>query len=86
MKFKMKRITILIIYAISVTMSEAKANDMASESSAINDPGRKCDESNHTGIFHNIEVNNRTKNHTTSVPGYYVIRLSDSNEGAVRII
>jgi hypothetical protein len=72
MKFKMKRVTILIFCTINVALAYGpmEASDRVSKSNAID------------------EVKNRNKNHTTSVPGYYVIQRSDSNdiEGAIRII
>jgi hypothetical protein len=72
MKFKMKQITVLIFCTISVTLSDGRM-----------DAGDKLSTSNAKD-----EVKNRNINHTTSVPGYYVIQRSDSNdiEGAIRII
>ena len=98
MKFKMKRITILIIYTISVTLTfgAGKSNDKASESivTASADATRTASnqdsilEKNNITPTHNYELKTWNKNHTTSVPSYYVIQLSDSNDidGAVRII
>ncbi len=71
-KFKMTRITILIFCTISVALA---CRPMEASG--------KVSKSNAID-----EVKNRNKNHTTSVPGYYVIQRSDSNdiEGAMRII
>jgi hypothetical protein len=98
MKFKMKRITILIIYTISVTLTfgAGKSNDNVSESIVIASADATRTPTNQDNLLeknnitptHNYKVKNWNKKHTTSVPSYYVIQLSDSNdiEGAVRII
>ena len=93
MKFKMKRITILIIYAISVTLTFGKPNDTASASIVTESADATRTATNQDSILeknnitpiHNYVVKTWNKNHTTSVPSYYVIQLSDSNdiEGAV---
>ena len=85
----MKRITILVIYTISVTLTfgAGKSNDKISEIIVIASADVRTAtnqdnilEKNNITPTHNYEVKNWNKNHTTSVPSYYVIQLSDSND------
>ena len=95
MKFKMKRITILIFFALGVMLAfgKGKENDNVSKSIVLDGANAKFNSTNpaiilnqtqgDTNSIHNYEVKIFNKN----VPSYYVIRHSDSNdiEGAVRL-
>jgi hypothetical protein len=58
MKFKMKRITILIIYTLSVTLTfgAGKSNDKMSESIVINSADATRTAANHDNILEKITL------------------------------